>query len=207
MNILEKIKTIINKNVKYDSRFFNNQWFNNWNDLKYILESLINSTGEYSNIIDYGCGPGVMIDFMNEDKKYNYYGYDNSADAFDLYLINYGANPNKYLREKKQLTEIPWDLCVSFDVLEHMENIEIEETFSYEGNFNKLFLNISREKHIKGHINIKNNDDWISFIENIGYSFNEIETDLVRNSYLNLKHQGEDKWNENLFIFVKNHKL
>ena len=129
MNVIKKIKNKLQKKVKYDSNFFRDEWFNNWESLKFILEKLIHLTGDYSNVVDYGCGPGVMIDYMNNKGSCNYYGYDNSIEAYELYKKKYGTNPEKYLKEKYVLKSKSWDLFLSFDVLEHMNNFEIEELF------------------------------------------------------------------------------
>jgi len=206
MNVIKKIKNKLQKKVRYDSNFFRDEWFNNWESLKFILEKLINLTGDYSNVIDYGCGPGVMIDYMNNKGRCNYYGYDNSIEAYELYQNNYGTNPEMYLKEKTELISRSWDLFLSFDVLEHMTNSEIEELFVNNINVNRLFLNISREKHIKGHINIKKDCEWINYFENLEFTFSDEETQSIRDYYLTLKPDGADKWNENMFIFENNKK-
>ena len=201
MNVIKKIKNKLQKKVKYDSSFFRDEWFNNWESLKFVLEKLIHLTGDYSNVVDYGCGPGVMIDYMNNKGSCNYYGYDNSIEAYELYKKKYGTNPEKYLKEKYELKSKSWDLFLSFDVLEHMNNFEIEELFVNNIIVKKLFLNISREKHIKGHINIKTDCEWIKYFEYLEFTFNEKETQNVRDYYLTLKPDGADKWNKNMFIF------
>ena len=82
-----------------------------------------------------------------------------------------------------------------------MNNFEIEDLFVNNIIVKKLFLNISREKHIKGHINIKTDCEWIKYFENLEFTFNEKETKNVRDYYLTLKPDGADKWNKNMFIF------
>ena len=39
MNVIKKIKNKLQKKVKYDSNFFRDEWFNNWESLKFILEN------------------------------------------------------------------------------------------------------------------------------------------------------------------------
>ena len=50
--------------VRYDEHFFSAQWFTGWETLKEVLAALIASEPRWQRVLDYGCGPGIMIDLM-----------------------------------------------------------------------------------------------------------------------------------------------
>ena len=64
MTFFERLKNKIYGKVKYDENFFSNDWFSNWKNLKFILKEIIEINTDWKTILDYGCGPGIMIDFF-----------------------------------------------------------------------------------------------------------------------------------------------
>ena len=198
------ILNIFGFKVKYNNNFFNDDWFNNWDLLKYVLKELIESKCHWKRILDFGCGPGVMIDLMN-DAGYDYYGFDTSMDAHKLYLNNFGKYPEKYLIDINKIKHSEWDLCLSFDVLEHMADEQVIDVFSKMGNFSELLLNISRQKGIPGHINIKNDNEWQQFFESIGYHIDKNQTKEIHDHYLQIRPDGPDLWHKNIFLFSRNY--
>jgi SAM-dependent methyltransferase len=154
-------------------------------------------------VLDFGCGPGVMIDRMNQ-AGFLYIGCDYSADAAKLYHENYGQYPDLYVNSlSNPLCQQSIDVFLSFDVFEHLTDLQIEGVLEQVSSIPTLFLNISRSRGIPGHINIKSDSAWISFIQGLGYSFDSFETERVRRLYIFLKPDASDGWNENLFIFHK----
>jgi 2-polyprenyl-3-methyl-5-hydroxy-6-metoxy-1,4-benzoquinol methylase len=199
--IKNKIKGTLNKKVIYDETFFQDEWFKNWDCLKFKLKEIIDSLNK-NNIADFGCGPGVMIDYMNS-KGYNYLGCDYSSEAFELYKKFYGKNVSKY---KKQLSEINFqniDLIVSFDVFEHMTDEQIITFFEQTKEVKMYLLNISRQKGILGHINLKNDDEWALFFKQNSLKLDMEKTNVARETYLNIAFHPQDNWDKNMFVLTR----
>ena len=82
--------------VVYGDEFFTEDWFANWDTLKHVLAELLLSVPQWRSVFDFGCGPGIMIDHMNEC-GIRYVGFDPSVEARELYLHRFGKFPDKYL--------------------------------------------------------------------------------------------------------------
>ena len=202
MNWKQRLLELFGVGVKYDASFFGEDWFQNWNDLKFILKDLIAFDENWQQMFDFGCGPGVMIDLMNE-AGYHYVGFDTSEEAHDLYAKRFGGHPEKYVQNLKDLKDSEWDLCVSFDVLEHMKDEQVIDVFSDLMNVRELLLNISRQKGIPGHINLKEDYEWVALFAQIGFEFDMKKTQALRERYLSLKPDGPDHWHRNMFLFAR----
>ena len=190
------------KGVIYDDTFFRAEWFENWEVLKSVLYELIKTEGNWKNILDFGCGPGVMIDHMN-DRGYNYVGCDYSEQARALYLKHYGKYPQKYVKSLQECSDTKFDLFLAFDVFEHMADKEIRLLLQKINWIPTLFLNISRVKNIPGHINIKNDRKWIKFLKKEGLHCFEAATIRIRKHYARLRPGSPDLWDKNIFIFLR----
>jgi len=189
--------------IRYDDSFFEHQWYESWRELKFTLFQLINSNSGWKKIMDFGCGPGVMIDFMY-GKSTIYIGCDFSEDARKLYLEKFGLHPELYVNSLDEVVcRQELDVFLSFDVFEHMTDLQIKETLKKIGSIPTLFLNISRVRGIPGHVNIKSERGWIKFIKNQGYDFAKEETEKIRSLYTRLRPEGDDGWEKNMFIFHK----
>lgn len=186
--------------VVYGAGFFGDQWFREWEALKEILCHLIRCEPRWRTILDFGCGPGVMIDLMN-DRGYEYFGCDSSAEAKALYLRHYGKYPDRYLARLEEAGDRRVDLLLSFDVLEHMRDEEIENLLAETDGIPEVLVNISRQRGIPGHINIKSDRRWISFFKSCGFAFADARTRELREAYEALRPGCPDLWNENLFLF------
>lgn len=205
--ILKKIQKLLRprrkeKEVVYDGSFFQSKWFENWDGLKSVLRELIREEPGWKNILDFGCGPGIMIDYMN-DLGYDYVGCDYMQEPRDLYLNNYGRYPEKFITGLDQCAGRRFDLALSFDVFEHLTDREITELLSRLKDIPELLVNISRVKHIPGHINIKNDRQWIKFISAVGYEFEAEKTEKIRKRYVQIRPGCPDEWNRNIFIFSR----
>ena len=82
MNWLKKLflKEEKNETVIYDDSFFQEGWFQGWEVLKPILCKLLAIEPRWKSVLDFGCGPGVMIDYMSR-RDYQYIGSDYSDEA------------------------------------------------------------------------------------------------------------------------------
>jgi 2-polyprenyl-3-methyl-5-hydroxy-6-metoxy-1,4-benzoquinol methylase len=182
----------------YDESFFSSDWFKSWEFMKHILKDIIMYNAKWKRILDFGCGPGIMIDFMN-DSGVEYIGYDYSLEAKGLYLKTFGKYPEKYLTklpEKKN-----FDLFLSFDVFEHLTDSEIEHILDRLKKIQYFLLNISREKGLPGHINIKSDWAWISFFTKRNFEFLKDDTKALRFLYKEKRPDAQELWNKNMFLF------
>ena len=196
-------KILPQRNVVYDATFFQKQWFQSWDILKLVLQKLIESNPSWKKILDFGCGPGIMIDHMNQ-AGFLYIGCDYSADTAKLYHENYGQYPELYVNSlTNPICQQSIDVFLSFDVFEHLTDLQIEGVLKQIPSISTLFLNISRAKGIPGHINLKSDGAWISFMQGLGYGFDSSATERMRQVYISLRPEASDSWDKNLFIFQK----
>lgn len=193
-----RVKSLFGANdVKYGEEFFTDAWFTNWSELQHILAELVQTVTSWRSILDFGCGPGVMIDLMNQCGL-NYTGFDPSPEARELYLKHYGQYPDKYIT---MLHPDSFDVVMSFDVLEHMTDDEVAAFIARFYHVPDIFVNISRVSGVLGHINLKTDDQWITFFALRGRVFNETLTVTLRNKYRNIKPSCNDAWDKNMFVF------
>ncbi len=188
--------------VIYNESFFRPGWFEGWEVLMPVLGELIAVGPDWKSILDFGCGPGVMIDYMN-GRGYDYVGCDYSKEAHSLYLERYGKYPQRYFESLDECASKDFDLFIAFDVFEHLNDSEIKVLLKEVRRLPVLFLNISRAKSIAGHINIKSDRQWIKFLKGEGLAYNPEKTGEIRERYLALRPGAPDKWNENIFIFER----
>lgn len=193
----------------YGGNFFSGEWFDNWKTLAPVLMQLLKIGFKPKRVLDFGCGPGVMIDYLIKN-DIETYGYDPSVKAKELYNVNFGKNIEKYISNFQDLLDIierkKIKILYAIDVLEHMRDEEIINVFNSFKRINHLYLNISREKYIPGHINLKKDKDWISFFKLIDFDFDFEKTNFLRKQYLELRKSPTDLWGKNIFIFNRNNR-
>lgn len=194
------INRLLRRPVVYDGSFFTEAWFREWAGLRMVLAALIESEPKWRAVLDFGCGPGVMIDLMT-DRGLDYVGCDYSAEARELYLEHYGRYPERYLASLDDAVAKQNDLLLSFDVLEHMRDDEIAKVLDKVRPIPELLFNISRTRGIPGHINIKSDRAWIAFMKAQGYRFEEKRTHKLRQLYAQQRPGSPDRWDRNLFLF------
>jgi SAM-dependent methyltransferase len=193
---------LMRRPVVYDDSFFREAWFKEWESLSLVLASLIESEPRWRSVLDFGCGPGVMIDLMT-DRGVEYVGCDYSPEARELYLTRYGRHPDLYLSSLDDAVARKNDLLLAFDVLEHMRDEEIARLIEKVRAIPELLFNISRTRGIPGHINIKSDRAWIACMKKLGYRFEERRTQSLRQIYTQLRPGAQDRWDRNLFLFSR----
>lgn len=193
---------LMGRPVVYDDSFFKETWFREWDTLSVVLAALIESEPRWRSILDFGCGPGVMIDLMTA-RGLDYVGCDYSSEARQLYLTHYGRNPERYLSSLNEAVAKSNDLLLAFDVLEHMRDDEIAQLIEKAYPIPEFLFNISRTRGIPGHINIKSDRAWIRFMKKHGYRFEEIRTKRLRQFYSKLRPGAPDRWDRNMFLFSR----
>lgn len=196
------INRLLRRPVVYDDSFFTDSWFKEWANLSIVLASLIESEPKWHAVLDFGCGPGAMIDLMAE-RGLDYVGCDYSAEARQLYLEHFGRYPERYLSNLDEAVAKKNDLLLAFDVLEHMRDDEIAGLLVKVHSISELLFNISRTRGIPGHINIKSDRAWIAFMKKQGYRFEEKRTHKLRQLYAQQRPGSPDRWDKNLFLFSR----
>jgi 2-polyprenyl-3-methyl-5-hydroxy-6-metoxy-1,4-benzoquinol methylase len=196
------INRLLRRPVVYDGSFFTEAWFKEWGELRMVLAALIESEPKWRTVLDFGCGPGVMIDLMT-DRGLDYVGCDYSAEARQLYMEHYGQHPERYLANLDDAVAKQNDLLLSFDVLEHMRDDEIANVLDKVRAIPEVLFNISRTRGIPGHINIKSDRAWIAFMRAQGYRFEEKRTHKLRQLYAQQRPGSPDRWDRNLFLFSR----
>ena len=208
--MLRKIKILacnwLDIPVTYGDEFFGEEWLKNWTRLKNVLGDLILTVPAWNKVLDFGCGPGIMIDHMNA-LGIEYDGLEYSNEAFEVYRSYFGKYPTHYHQKLSDLPKTNFSLFLAFDVLEHMKDHEIREIFKSLSDIPDVMVNISRARALPGHINIKSDEHWIVFFKQMGYLFNEKYTEQLRGKYLQICPNGEDLWHKNHFIFSKTTKV
>lgn len=201
--ILDKLfKRVRCRPVVYDSGFFSEAWFREWETLREVFAVLLGSEPKWCAILDFGCGPGAMIDLMAQ-RGLDYVGCDFSAEARQLYLERFGRHPERYVSHLEQLNDRKFDLLLALDVLEHMRDDEIVQLLEKARPISELLFNISRARGIRGHINIKSDRAWIAYMKKHGCRFEKERTDKLRRLYAQLRPGSPDQWDKNLFLFSR----
>jgi SAM-dependent methyltransferase len=185
--------------VRYDESFFTERWFDNWRKLAPVLGALLTHDKSWRSFLDYGCGPGLMIDWMNE-RGFQYTGWDPSAAARSMYLQHFGKYPDRYMTSLDPVLADSFDVMLSFDVFEHMRDQELAELLQRPWKVRRLLANISREPGIPGHINIKSDRAWLDFFTAHGWQLDQPGTTALRQLYRQLRPGGEDLWHQNMFL-------
>lgn len=200
------IDRLLRRPVVYDSSFFSEAWFKEWAELRMVLAALIESEPKWRTVLDFGCGPGAMIDLMM-DRGLDYVGCDYSAEAHQLYQKHYGRNPGRYLASLDDAVAKKNDLLLAFDVLEHMRDEEIAQLINKVRSIPELLFNISRTRGIPGHINIKSDRAWIAYMREQGYRFEDKRTQKLRQIYAQQRPGSPDRWDRNLFLFSRDDSM
>ena len=116
-------------------------------------------------------------------------------------MKRYGRHPQKYVRTLDELSTRDFDVLMAFDVFEHMTDHQITALIGQVKRIPELLLNISRTRGIPGHINLKSDRRWISFMRDLGYGFEEERSRELRSLYAKLRPGVPDQWDKNLFLF------
>src|SRR3989344_6942986 len=123
-------------------------------------------------ILDFGCAVGFLMEGFRELGYKEIYGWDISSWAVS-------KAQEKGLNILKKIEELSFDIIICLDVLEHMADQEIFETFtnlksnmmiiripcSEDGK--KFVLDISNRDET--HINLKIKQQWVNLITELGY--------------------------------------
>lgn len=190
--------------VSYDESFFGEAWFHEWCALRDVLAQMVAHAGTWRRILDFGCGPGIMIDYM-ADRGFDYVGYDRSDEARRLYLERFGGYPQRYVTDLCALEMKRFDVMIAFDVFEHLRDDEITDVLERCRPIPDMFVNISRNWRIPGHINLRTDRSWVEFFAGHGFRLKESLTTTLRARYRDLRPGCPDQWDRNMFVFSRVH--
>jgi SAM-dependent methyltransferase len=190
------------RKVTYGDQFFTEAWFDGWQELAPVLRALIATQPSWRAILDYGCGPGAMIDLMNA-AGWRYVGCDRSQEARSLYLERFGTNPQCYESDLDVALNAGFDVLLSFDVLEHLTDDEVRILLRATARIPEVFVNISRARKIPGHINLKNDERWVALFAQEGLKLHHERTETLRQRYVQLRPKRQDMWDRNMFVFFR----
>lgn len=193
---------LVRSNVTYDDTFFRDQWFRGWEELAPVLAALIAERPDWRRVLDFGCGPGAMIDPMRA-AGVEYVGCDYSAEARALYLKHFGAHPEAYVTSLEDIEPAHFDVFLSFDVFEHMTDAEISAVLDATRATPTCFLNISRDWRTPGHVNVKSDRAWLRFFARHGLAPDEATTTHLRAKYRALRPGAPDRWDHNMFVLTR----
>jgi cyclopropane fatty-acyl-phospholipid synthase-like methyltransferase len=120
-HLIEQYKILHNDPKK---PLYGNGYNSNIIDLNHLNKFL--QTHSSKTILDYGCGKGDLIKYLNE--SYNCYGYDPAVDEY-----------NNEHKDKN------FDTIVCLDVLEHIPENELKYLFDHIKSYNAktLYFNVS----------------------------------------------------------------
>jgi 2-polyprenyl-3-methyl-5-hydroxy-6-metoxy-1,4-benzoquinol methylase len=86
-------------------------------------------------VLDYGCGPGYLIESLAQHRVSKVFGLDYSPDSIRKYQQHYSSHP--LYGGAQMISGKPWpvadgsiDIVIAMEVLEHLNDAQIEETLA-----------------------------------------------------------------------------
>tara|TARA_R110002012_G_scaffold77863_2_gene198550 strand:- start:4436 stop:5047 length:612 start_codon:yes stop_codon:yes gene_type:complete len=171
------------------ANFFTEDYFNSINYIGYAgreekyrktaidIVAEIGIPAETIRVLDYGCGIGLLIKGLMALNCEKVVGYDISEWA-----VKTARKAELPVTKEMFFVGEQYDLVTMLDVLEHMFDEDIEALFARistkrifvripvkEEGDNDFFLDCSKAD--KSHVNCKTKDEWITYIEKLGYAF------------------------------------
>lgn len=136
----------------------------------------LDETIEYSSSVELGCGSGMLLEFMSREHG-NAIGYDQNSlqkERFDSIFPNSKAKyVVKDLRDKRTVFGMPpADLYIAIEVFEHIPDGAIERILKWVKCEYFLFSSTPHTADNDeewGHINIKQEDEWLDLFNRYGY--------------------------------------
>jgi len=137
-----------------------------FNELCKLTVKAVEKEVEFKTVLDYGCGVGAYAE------QFRLAGYEVSGwEKFNAHKEFIKENLPKLTIVDKPITT---DLMVFIEVAEHMTDKELKALFKKISPAHILFSSTSEvtKNDIEwGHINIKQQTEWVEFFELLGYEF------------------------------------
>jgi SAM-dependent methyltransferase len=167
----------------YDNRFF--QWHLNsdmLSDTEHIVKLLF-SRFRPKSVVDFGCGVASFLHYFQKLGVKDIYGYEGSSEAFPFLMVNPSFVEKKDLRNYVQ-TPRHFDLCICFEVLEHISpRFEDNLLSSLCNSSDTLCISVAQPNQ-RGllHINLQPKEYWIQKLRERNFVYNREATNELRSS-------------------------
>ena len=152
----EFLETELQNGISYDNQLFR--------DLAEVTANQVKDIG-IKTVLDYGAGVGVYSDAFHNA------GFD--VVAYEIFEAHRDYMNKKVPHIKIVDKPITTDLMAFIEVAEHMTDKELNELFKLIKPKYILFSSTSQKTDFDeswGHINIKSQDEWVTFFDKIGYT-------------------------------------
>ena len=193
-------KRIITLDHIYKKTFF--EWHHNEKIMREykIVTKILYDTFAPKSVIDFGCGTGIYLYFFSKLGVDHIKGLEGCQNAISLALVK---NIEKYDITKKIKTDTKYDICLCFEVAEHIHkkyaNILIYNICQVSDII--LFSAATPKQTGRHHINLQPNQYWIDKFKFEGFIYQESLTQNIKNRMPPLKSIAWIK--NNIMVFEK----
>jgi len=147
---------------------------------EYIAEVLY-SKFKPKSVVDFGCGVGSYLHYFQKLGVEKVQGFEGSSSAFPHLMIDSSLVEKRDLRD---FIEVPtlFDLCLCFEVLEHIHAKFEEKILSSLCNSSDLLCLSAAQPHQGGthHINERPQEYWMQRLREKGFILNRKVTNELR---------------------------
>jgi 2-polyprenyl-3-methyl-5-hydroxy-6-metoxy-1,4-benzoquinol methylase len=130
------------------------------------VSDYVNDNYLFDTLIDYGCGTGVYSEVVRKS------GFVNNVYALDIFKPHRDYCKEQYHNLKVIARPVKADLMYFIEVAEHMTDQEIQKALNAIDPKYILFSSTPETTEWDldwGHINIKQEPEWIAMFETLGY--------------------------------------
>lgn len=186
----------------YNKDFYIDQMSGSYESAKKIVPLLLEAFKPKS-VLDVGCGLGTWLKVFEENKIKEIYGIDGEwIDTKKLYI-----KKNNFI--KKDLTQSfnlnkKFDICISLEVAEHIEEMFAEVFIENLINHSDIIVFSAAYPNVRGtkHVNLQ----WPSYWANIFKTFGYHPLDIIRPQIW--EDEGIEWWyKQDIIVFIKKSKL
>lgn len=197
-------KRIITLDHIYKKKFFEWHHSNKIMNEYEIVTKVLYDTFTPKSVIDFGCGTGIYLYFFSTFGIEYLKGLEGCQNAINLALVK---NIEKYDISKKIKLNTKYDICLCFEVAEHIHK-KYAETLIHNlciASDIILFSAAIPKQTGRHHINLQPKQYWINKFEFEGFIYQESVTQNIINKMPSLKSIAWIK--NNIMIFKKEKKI
>lgn len=157
------------------------------NSYKNLASMIISHYPNIKNILELGSGAGSLAYHIRElNSKLNVVTIDGNMETFNSPYINKDLHavcrtdvPYELIDIENNSERIIFDLIISFEHLEHIQNdtfdMFLQNIKKHSDKNTEYFMTAANwgAEHGHVHCNIKTKDEWIIYLKNNGFEFNE----------------------------------
>jgi hypothetical protein len=147
------------------------------------IVNLLYSRFKPKSVVDFGCGVASFLHYFQKLGVKNIYGYEGGSEAFPFLMVDPSFVEKRDLRDYVQ-TPRHFDLCICFEVLEHIHQKFEENLLSSLCNSSDTFCISAAQPNQTGthHINLQPKEYWIQKLRERNFIYNEELTNELRMS-------------------------